>query len=133
MLTARELPPDEWWRLDGTELGDYWRLLRADRATVIVVENAQHAIVGTWAILSLVHTEGLGVAPPYQGQGRVARLLLREGAKVLRRLGVSSFVTGATSLEMVDYLQRFGAQEIPARFFAVPVAGVYGRLTKEKA
>ena len=132
MLTARELPPDEWWRLDGTELGKTWRLLPTDKATVVVVENEDGQIVGTWSVMLIVHTEGLGVAPPYQSRGRVARLLLREGAKVVRRLGASQFVTGAATMEMVNYLDRLGGVEIPARFFSVPLDGPMARVTKER-
>ena len=130
-LTVRELPSAEWPRLQGTELGSTWEALPADRATVIVVENEDGLIVGTWAILSIVHTEGLGVAPPYQHRGRVARLLLREGAKIMRRLGVTSFVTGAATGEMADYLDRMGGIEIPARFFSVPLEGRLAHVTKE--
>jgi len=130
-LKARELPPEEWSRLQGTDLDSTWPLLSPNRATVIVVENEDGLIVGTWAILSIIHTEGLGVAPPYQHRGRVARLLLREGAKVMRRLGVTSFVTGAETCEMADYLDRMGGTEIPLRFFSVPIEGRLARVTKE--
>jgi hypothetical protein len=96
-----------------------------------VVENDEHLIVGTWSILPLVHTEGLGVAPAYQGKVGVLRMLLREGRRAMRRMGISSFVTGAASEEMANYLGRMGGSEIPVRFFLMPLEGQMARVTKE--
>jgi hypothetical protein len=132
MLTSRELPPTEWPRLDGTELERMWPVLDPDHATVVVVEDEAGMIVGTWAVMAVVHAEGFGVSLAHRQDSRVLRLLMKTGHRVMARLGIASFVTAASTPEMATYLTRLQGIELPARFFTVPLRGTFGRIASTK-
>jgi hypothetical protein len=74
-MTTRILPPDEWHRLTGTELGGV--PLDPANAVVVVVEEDED-IVGRWAFLRVIHAEGFWIAPEHQKRVAVFRHLLRE-------------------------------------------------------
>jgi N-acetylglutamate synthase-like GNAT family acetyltransferase len=121
-MTTRILPPEEWERLSGTELGEVWPILPPACTKVLVVEDTDGRIIGCWALMNLYHAEGLWIAPDHRGKGSVARRLIRDMSKELRELGATTVITAAIDPAIVGYLERMGAEALPASY-AMPVRG----------
>jgi hypothetical protein len=119
-LVTRELPPNEWCRLAGTDLRDVWQKLSPESARIVVVEDAGQ-IVGHCTVLSWVHLEGLGIAPTHRRTGLVWRRLMRAVADIGREVGVGAMVAGTDSDAMTDYLRRLGGTALPATFYVMPM------------
>jgi len=119
---TRELPQNEWPRLAETYLKDVWTLLPTDTRVIVVEDEAQ--IVGTCALLSAVHAEGLSVADTHRQNGMVFKRLLQTVAQTAMDMGKLSVICGAMSVEMEDYLTRLGGVRSPVTLFAMPLDGV---------
>ena len=120
-MTTRELPFEEWDRLNGTELQTIRGVLDPQRARVLVVENDDGDIIGCWALFAAIHTEGFWVAPTHRKQGGVARRLLVTMRGWLQAEGVRAVMTASNDAEMTAYLTRLGATAIPGEHFVWPV------------
>lgn len=121
-MTRRLLPVAEWARLDATEqLKDVWRLLPADRAQVLVVEDDAGQIVGTWAFLPVLHAEGVYVAPQHRQKSAVARHLLAGFQDVARMVHAPTVWTGATDPVIAGLLERhLHATRVPFESWIIP-------------
>lgn len=119
-MTSRLLSRDEWPRLVGTELETAIPHLPAD-THVIVVENAAGAIVGCWAVLRVVHVEGLWVHPDDRKKGAVGRQLLRAMTDVARGLGATVVMTAAVTDEVRRLIEAVGGQRLPGEHFVIPL------------
>lgn len=115
-MTSRILPPEEWSRLEGTELGPVWRALDPALVRVIVIEDDQSAIVGCWSLMPFIHAEGLWIAPEHRGKGAVLRALWMALRASADELGLQSVVTSANSDAVTDILVSRGAKPMPASY-----------------
>lgn len=115
----RILPREEWPRLVGTELEAVWPHL-PESAQVIVVEDGDR-IVGCWAVFSLVHVEGLWIAPDKQKNPRIGIQLLRGMEAIAGAMGAKAVNTGAMSDDVVRLLEKRGAVELPGRHFSMTI------------
>jgi hypothetical protein len=120
-MTSRLLPPEEWPRLDGTELESVWPVLDRERACVVVVEDAEGRIIGCWAGFPLWHAEGVWTAPEHRGKAGVARLLLVGMAGLAKAHGYRSVVTASIDRTVDDLLTKHGAVHLDGRHYALPV------------
>jgi len=118
-MTTRLLPREEWPRLAGTELETVWPHL-PESARVIVVEDGDQ-IVGCWAVFSVVHVEGVWIAPEYRTRGSVARRLLMEMRRQARAMGASAVMTGATSDDVRGLITRLHGQAVPGEQYVIPL------------
>lgn len=119
-MTTRLLPREEWHKLSGTELSAAWPLL-TDGAQVIVVEE-DDAIVGCWALIPVIHAEGLFIAPGHRKRVAVARRLwdaMRLTAT--RTFKVDAVMTGACSDDVRKLLEHVGATKLAGDHYTVPV------------
>lgn len=88
---ARVLPVEEWERLRALPFGKEG-LPDPQLAMIVVVENADGQIVGTWAAQTMVMLDGLWKDPEAAKEAPVAPLLLRTMKDLLReREIVTSF------------------------------------------
>lgn len=101
-MTSRLLPREEWHRLTDTDIPSI--VPYADDAQVVVVERGDR-IVGAWAVLRVVHLEGVWIAPEYRGRGTVAARLLRAGLDAARSWGRWAF-TGSQTPEVARLITR---------------------------
>lgn len=113
-MIARELPPDEWPRLEGTPLGPVYRGLPST-AAVVVVEDTGGAIVGHWALLPLYHAEGVWVDPAHQAKGVVARRLWVGFRELAHARGITAVVTASTDPMITRLLDRLHAVPMPGQ------------------
>ncbi len=74
-VTTRILPREDYGRLAGTEL-EAVREQLPESASVVVVED-DGEIVGCWALMPVLHAEGVWIAERERKRGRVALRLLR--------------------------------------------------------
>ena len=116
-MTSRVLDPLEHGRLDGTEIEEALPLFPGAR--VIVVEE-EGVIIGHLLLAPMWHAEGFYVAPAYRGRG-VDVELVAEMHATARAMGLGTVFPAAETDGMVAYVERLGAVEIPARWFALAV------------
>jgi len=127
-MTLRELPRAEWGRLrgvgeiQGVDLGEVAAAVPAD-SRILVVEDEDGAIVGTWTVMRYVHVEGLWIAPAHRKRGSVARRLVAGMRQVAREWCVRAVLTGCATGEVQQLLERVGGVELP-KIFVFPVGGV---------
>jgi hypothetical protein len=121
-MTRRLLPPSDWPRLAGTELGEVWQMLPTDRAVVLVVEDGDGAIVGTWAFLWVLHAEGVWIDQAHRKGSAVARHLLRGLHDVADSQQARAIWTGSIDPAIDALVQRhLGAQEVPCKSWIIPM------------
>lgn len=106
-MTYRILPPMEWNKLDGTEqLGRIWPFLRPEDTQIVVVED-DGQIIATWAVVRVVHVEGLWVRPEYRRRSlRMVRMLFQGMYDAARRFGVRNVWTSAETPEVQQLLEK---------------------------
>ena len=120
-MTHRELPPEEWPRLVGTELEAVWPHLQPAWARVLVVED-EGQIVGCWAALLMVHAEGVYIAPDHQKRGAVARHLWRGMRQMIQQSWQASRVlTASRSPEVSALLEAHGALKLDVESYVLPM------------
>lgn len=116
-LTTRELPPEEWSRLDGTELGASWHQLQPTWARVLVVEDGDQ-IVGCWALMNLWHLEGLWLAPEWQHRPSVARRLWVGMRRLMASVGAQSAITASVTPNVQALLEK-RAVALPVNWYVM--------------
>jgi len=117
-MTVRFLPRDEWTKLAGTPWAD---LQPAEMGQLLVVEDGDGQIIGTWAVVALPHLEGFWVHPDHQGKAAVVKLLLSTMFGHLGAAGVTSVLTHAPAAHVDAFLVRLGGTPIPGRAFTLPI------------
>lgn len=120
-MTLRELPPQEWGRLVGTEARDLAVDPRPQGWRVLVVEDSAGEIIGTWAMKMLAHTEAFSIREDHQKRAGVFRLLLAGMRALLVAEGQEVAYTAAVSEEVRLLLLRYGATQLPGVAYVWPV------------
>lgn len=124
-LTSRVLPFEEWGRLADTDLGPCLGAMQEhpEKVQVLVVED-DGVIVAHWAVLFVLHAEGIWIAPAYRKRVGVGRRLWKAMHEAARTVGAERFWTCADRLEVrrliVDHLKGI---PIPAESFVVSLRG----------
>jgi len=122
-MTTRILPAEEWGKLDG-ELAQVRDHLDPASTAVVVVEDGDQ-VVGCWALLSVLHAEGVWIAPGRRGRAGVARRLMQATLEVAQQLGAKTIITGALTPEVERLLTRhLGAAPVPGKQFVFATGGV---------
>lgn len=119
-VTRRILPPSEYHRLVGTELATIAPIL-PPHAQVLVVEDVDGTIIGSWAGFFLFHAEGISIAPSHQRQAAVARHLWLGMHAIARQVGAQAINTAAGSSEVAALLTRHGAAPVGGAHFSLRV------------
>lgn len=119
-MITRILPPREWPRLAGTELGDAWEHLSPKDVSMLVVEQ-DGVIVGCWCVLRYVHVEGLWIHPDHRKRGSVGRRLLRGMRQAARELGARFVFTGALGDDVRGLIAHIGGTKLPGEAYVIPV------------
>jgi hypothetical protein len=110
-MTARILPPSDWPRLAGTEVESLWPRLDPLLCHVLVVEEGDR-IVGTWALMPIMHAECLWIAPDKRKSSSVARRLWRQLQGVASELGITAVATAAQTDDVRGLLEHVGAMKL---------------------
>jgi N-acetylglutamate synthase-like GNAT family acetyltransferase len=117
-MQTRLLPPEQWDRLDGTELESVYPYLDRMRAQVIVVED-RGLIIGCWALFPLIHAEGIYISPEHRGRTAVARHLLRAMRATARVMGAQCINTAAMDDDVKQMLLTMGAAQLPGTHYTL--------------
>lgn len=124
-MRTRELPPAEWDRLDRTGLPELLQHVRPEDVVVVVVESDEGAIVGSMAVLRVVHLEGAWIDPEAMSAG-VTRALIRGSVDAARRWTGAGWAFGGAeegNEPMRDILVRLGGARVPVETFALSLEG----------
>lgn len=117
-----ECDPSQWpERLKGTALLQAVPHLARSGARVVVVEDDAGTLIGVWALLSVLHAEGVWINPAHQRKGAVARKLWTMMTRFVRESGASGVVTGADSEDIARLLERHGAQKLAMTSYVLPM------------
>lgn len=119
-MNTRILPPEEWHRLRGTELGEAYPFFDPDKTTIIVVEDGDR-VVGCWSLLTVVHVEGLWIDSSYRKGATVGRRLIREMKALAKEKGYRAVVTTAQSDDIVGLVGNMGGHLLPGEHFVIPI------------
>lgn len=123
-MTTRTLPPAEWEKLAATDLPQLLPYVNRDDVEVMVVEDEHGTVVGCWAILHVVHLEGLWIAPEHRGKASVARRLLSATWARVRELAPAWVMTGAADDRIRGLLTRhMNAIHVPSDTWLIPMKG----------
>jgi hypothetical protein len=120
MYSARQLPPDEWPRLVGTE-AERIRPHLPSGSRVLVVEDGP-AIVGCWILMPVVHAECLWIAAAHRGKASVARRLWTVMQRTAQAMGVPIVATAALTDDVRHLLEHVGATKVPGDHYALRVS-----------
>jgi hypothetical protein len=117
-MTTRELPPEEWAKLAGTEAESVWPHLNPETAHVIVVEQGPQ-IVGCWIALPIYHVECLWIDPAHRKASSVGRRLWTGMRRLLGGLSVTNVLTAAMSEDVRALLAHVGAEQLPGDHYVM--------------
>lgn len=120
-MITRVLPSREWSRLAGTDLGSVLPQCSSDTTLVLVVEDGDR-IVGCWAALTVIHAEGVWIAPEHRGKSSVARRLWAGMRKMLHGK-VSAVLTGAADESIRALIEGHGGVPVPP-LYRLPLENV---------
>lgn len=122
-MISRLLPIEEWPRLP-----EHFQTLlphvQPSDVQILVVEDGDR-IVATWAVMRIVHVEGIWIDAEYRGRVGVARRLYLATMAAARQWTTGWAMTGADSDEVRALLARAGAQQIPMDTYVLPLKGTH--------
>ena len=123
LLEERELPAHEWERLRGTELETLWPKLTPSTDRVIVVER-DGEIVACWALMQMLHVEGLWITPGERKQAVVARRLWRAMRAAVADYHAAYVWTGADTDEIREMITTAGGTKVPFDSYVLPMGEI---------
>ncbi len=112
--TTRRLPLEEWHKLDGLPLTTMGRP-DPDRCIVIVAENEDERIVGTWVLVFAPFLEGLWVDPNYRNTSFTAWRLVQAMKDFLYSWKIPHTYTVVQSDYVKDLAERVGFEALDAQ------------------
>lgn len=123
MITTRVLPPLEWDRPEVAELMTLHPFVADTDMQIIVVED-EGKIVGRWAVLRLVHLEGVWIDEAYRRKPSAVKSLLQATIAAARRWTDRLVMTGsADPLTHRLVTKHLNGKSIPIEQFWVPISG----------
>lgn len=107
--TARELPPEEWDRLEG--LGLAQSLPDPATATLLVVEH-HGAIIASWVAMTTIHLEGCAIAPAHQKSPGVVKALVEGMNDLLSARDIPQVLTVTQTPDVARLAEKLGGQPL---------------------
>ncbi len=128
-MTLQELPPEH-WSLITPEMPIYGLLpfLEPEWTRILAVVDDEGYIIGTQAIFSIRHAEGLWIHPDHRGKSAVQRLLLKGMSEALA--DAEGVMTASDTPEVEGIIRKLGGVELTTKAFYLPLKGVLS-LSKE--
>jgi len=119
---ARELPPEEWHRLEGLGLAS--NLPDPSAAALMVVEH-DGQIIATWIAMTTIHLEGCAIAPKYQKSPAVVRALVHGMNDLLAARAIPQVLTVTQTAETAGLAAKLGGEPLGTLWLLpVPLGGV---------
>ena len=111
MTTTRALPPDEWFKLEGTLLGQAWPSFDPEADIVLVVEE-DGVIVGCTSFLPRWHMEGTWIYPGHRNTVKVGRPLLSAMYAMAQQLKAKELIMVSVDPDVSAMCQRLGSSSM---------------------
>lgn len=122
-MTIRTLPREEWSKIDAAAGREILAAGVPDSLQVVVVEDADGKIVGSWMLVQVAHAECLWVAPEHRGRASVFRRLLSGMTRAGRALGVTGLMTHAVDPRVEQLVLGYGGARVPGSAWTFPLKG----------
>ena len=122
-MRARLLPPDEWFRLEHSDLGTLLNYVEPNNLAICVVEDDDGKIIAKVAAFHVTHFEGLEIAPEYRGNAGVWRRLI-EFAYAIPAMRGETWALGAVAdgdERMRTLMRDLGGAPLGLREYALKV------------
>lgn len=123
-MTTRLLPPSEWAKLAGTELGGL--ALDPETTRVLVIEQ-DGQIIACWALLQVLHAEGVWIHPEHRRKGRTAARLWQGMRELVTSTGALAVVTSAVDTDVRALIERQGGRPVAGEHFVMPMEALCQR------
>lgn len=118
--TTRILADQELVNLPTKELAALRDYVSSESMRVVVVEDGTR-IVGAWAIVTMIHLEGVWIDPAYRHKAGVVRALLQRTFHVASQL-TNWVITGSTTPYVTRLVvKHLRGVQLPGESFIVPV------------
>ena len=111
MTTTRALPPDEWFKLEGTLLEQAWPSFDPELDIVLVVEK-DGVIVGCTSFLPRWHMEGTWIHPDHRSMVKVGRPLLNAMYTLAHQLKAKELIMVSVDPEVSAMCRRLGSSSM---------------------
>lgn len=121
MIAARILPPEEWSKLERTQIPNLGRFVRPEDIAVVVVED-EGKVIACLSVLKATHFEGLWIDPERRNAG-VVRSLLRQATAMARVWSNGWAFGGAADECMGKFLGRLNGVKLPMDLYMMPLGG----------
>ncbi len=118
-MIARVLPKGEYERLKETELEKVYPILPEGANVVVVEEDGK--LLRTWALIPMLHAEGLWASPETRGRAGATRLLLKKAYEVGREMGTNVLLTSSLEEKVDRLIHKVGGIELPGRHFVINI------------
>jgi hypothetical protein len=115
-LTYRELPPEEFHRLQGHEALKGVGVPSPDTARILIAERASGEIVGFQMLVTVVHLEPIWVHPDYRGSMLPVRLW-KAATRLLDALRIPMAFSFSDNPTISGYLSRLGLRKLQYETF----------------
>lgn len=125
-MIERILPAAEWPRLAHTDIHAMLPFLNPADIDIVVIEDGAD-IVACWAVVRVVHLEGVWIHPAYRHKGSVARRLIRATWNVAKRLAPRWVMTAAREDDSITkrlLVKHLGAVQVPMTPYLVGLDGM---------
>lgn len=119
-LRSRELPEEEFARLQGLGFFADYPVPPGYRMRVWVVEDAMDTIIGYWCLLAVYHTEPIWIAPQTRNT-QVLRELLGGMVALLRAEQCSGAMAIIDTPELAQMAQAFGFEPVPGTIYKLEI------------
>lgn len=123
-MKTRLLPREEWANLEearGTPTLLPWTA--PEDVSVVAVEDDSGEFVGCVMVQTILHIEGLWVAPKWRGNPGVGRVLMREAFSEARKRARSNFAMAEVDPKagngMRTILEKVGAEHVPVETYLI--------------
>lgn len=119
-MTVRQLPVEEWERLEGLPIATHG--LPDPNFTIVFVVEDEGLIVGTWSALTPVVLEGLWLRESYRKTTAAGRLLV-EMKQFLIDGGITAAYTLVQTPEVLALAEKAGFERLDGDFCMLKLEG----------
>jgi hypothetical protein len=125
-IEIRQLPPDEWDRLENLEPFKTHGMPYPDRAGFVVAEDSSGQIVGYWGMVMVCHFEPLWIAPEFQRKHGLALRMWHAVKRLAEQAGILggfAIIDDTNEVNVKEQAFKIGFQQLQAKLYVADLRG----------